>query len=115
MGGSAGSLTSDVLAPVTGGLSVLGYSMYSKQKDAEKAARTAADQEKDALNQQNANLTLEQQKEKNAQSNLSSLNMARMAARNAPGAPTTFGGTLLTSPLGVTNTGQPATKTLLGQ
>ena len=115
MGGSALKTTSLILAPVTGGLSVLGYNAYSKHKDAEKQARTAADQEKDALNQQNADLALQQKKEQNDRSLTSGLNLARLNARNTAGATSNFSGTLLTSPLGINGSTAPAQKTLLGQ
>jgi len=116
MGGSSNSLT-DIArvgaGVVTGGISELAYSQYKKGQGAKRAARTIADQQKDARLAQETELEKKRKRDALFASNTSQLGLRRMALVNSANA--TRGGTFLTAGATIPSGNNVGQKTLLGQ
>lgn len=124
MGGSASNIVNPIVkavtAPITGGLSLIHskYNPLDKSFDplgsraAKREARTAADQQRDAMVAQEGEAK-EQKKQAKQTANNSAIR-ARLLARRGYMAASTRGGTLLTGPSGLPSDTGGGQKTLLG-
>ena len=114
MGGS-NTTTGLLLNPLTMGTTLiggLGYNQYKKDKEAERAARTLADQQKDELKRQQDEYKKRLDQEANSSASIAIRNQMRFRSR--ANAPYNRSGTILTSPLGIPNQSSGGLKTLLG-
>lgn len=109
MGGSSSSPLDIVAGVATGGLYTIGSAVNKKRLDAERQARTAVDQQKDAMIAQQEELKKRRKEEKKTAGNLAV--RQRLVAQRGY-ATQSRGGTLFNSPTGA-SVGQP--KTLLGE
>lgn len=120
MGGSVSSVAKVVAAPVTGGLSLI-HSKYNPLdrsfdpiglRAAKREARTAADQQRDAMVAQEGEI--KEQKKAAKQTAGNNAMRARLLARRGYMIGSTRGGTLLTGPGGPASNTGGGQKTLLG-
>lgn len=111
--GSSSSSPLDIVAGVTtGGIYTAAKYVNDKRIEGDRAIRTAADQQKDAMIAQENEI-----KKKKAESDRSRANIAirqRLVANRGYNSDSTRNGTILTSPTGLPSTGGPGVKTLLG-
>ena len=125
MGGSTGDVVNTGLkvafAPVTGGLSLTKSDKNPIDKsfdptgncDLKRQARSAADQQKDSMLAQEADLKKKKNEARNTAANLAI--RQRLIAQRGYTSSSNRGGTVLTSPTGATSgNGGPGVKTLLG-
>lgn len=113
MGGHSSSPLDVVAGVATGGFYTVGKYFNDQRLDAKRDARTAADQQKDAIIAQEADLKKKQTEAKKSAANIALRN--RLVAMRGYSKDSSRGGTILTGPNGIpSGTAGNGGKTLLG-